>query len=190
MPLIKFSLRSLVFATVMVGSCSSMAQDATINLIPYTFEIEPVIGTLLPRDIWGTPGTMSTVGIRSSYVISPPDGAFEASVLYHSAGSTDLEDHAMMYDLSWRQDFKSDLLLAYFNIGMQYSKWNLDIDYDATGACDPANCLTDAGTYTGIRVGAGIIMPLGPNTPLRMAMTFYKGPQLILLLEAGVGIRF
>jgi len=179
-------------ATILFSTVHSHAQSssASVNLSPYTFEIEPILGVLLPRDIWGTPGTLNTVGARASYVLSPPDGAIEVSALYHYAGSRDPEDSAIGFDASWRQEFQNELLMAYFNVGMHYSKWTMDIDYDADNNCVLENCGNDSGTHTGFRIGAGVIIPLGPTTPLKLGMTFMKGPQLLLLLESGIGIRF
>ena len=189
--------KKIIFACLVIFGLSLQNRDAlaqstgsAITLQPYRVEFTPVLGTLLPRDIWGTPGTLNTVGLRSSVVVSDPDGAIEVSGLYHYAGKKDPADHAVTFDVSWRQEFKNDLLNAYFNIGMHYSKWTLDLDYANDGSCFPENCQTDSGTHTGYRVGAGVIIPLGPNTPLKLAMDFYNGPQLLLLLEMGVGIRF
>jgi hypothetical protein len=178
-------LKISAFAIGLLSS-KSQAQKTSLALAPYTVEFSPVLGILLPYDIWGTPGTMNTVGIRSSYVLSPPDGAIEIGALYHSAGV----DRAFVIDASWRQEIALDFLLSYFSIGYHYSKWDLDIDYDAAGLCVPTSCQTDSGFHSGIKVGAGVQIPLGPTTPLKLGMIFYSGPQLILLLEAGLGIRF
>ncbi len=151
----------------------------------YLFEIAPTLGTNLPYDSWGIPGTLSVIGVRGFVPISGPNGV-EASVLYQSAGG----DTAYTIDASYRFEVPTEAFISFFNIGYHYSIFDLDVDYDAAGVCVPTSCATDSGTHQGIVFGAGVMAPLGTSTMGRLGMRFYKNPVTWLLLEAGLGFRF
>lgn len=151
----------------------------------YFLELTPAVGTNLPYDLWGTPGTFSVLGARAFAPIAAPNG-IEAGFLYQYAGV----DKAYTVDLSYRFEIPTEAFLSYFNIGYHYSIFDLEIDYDENGACVPANCLTDSGDHHGFSFGAGVMAPLGTATIGKLGMRFYKNPITWLLLEAGLGIRF
>lgn len=162
-------------------------------LADYTFEVTPLIGINLPYDLWGSSGTLTVYGIRGGYNLDKLGGvgAIETSFLYHKAGS----DSAMTYDLGYLYDFQEYGVNAFFTAGFHYSKFSLSIDYDEgheddAAYCNPRNCQTDSGTYSGIYVGGGINVPINPRVPVRFGMRFYNNPQLWLLLDMGVSVRF
>jgi hypothetical protein len=175
-----------VVSLALLTATPAWAQGAGgVKLAPYTFEITPTLGVNLPHDIWGAQ-TLSIYGVRGAWVFAPGHG-IEAGALYQSGSN----DTGLTTDVLYRYEMSSDLVDTFFAIGWHFTKLNLGLDYDATGACDPANCLTDSGLHQGLEIGAGIQTPIAPLVPLRFGMRFLqKEPSLMLLLELGVGIRF
>lgn len=164
----------------------STAHGQTGALAAYTIEVTPVVGLNLPYDIWGTPGTLNIIGIRSAYSLSP-DSSVEVGFLYHHK----LPDSMTGFDIVYRKEMVAESMNTFFVIGAHFTKFNLSVDRDADGVCVPTTCATDSGTHAGFVIGAGINLPVNPSAPIRLGMRFYKkNPSLMLLLEAGVGIRF
>lgn len=172
-----------------LGALSAHAENLNAN---YTVEIQPFLGINLPYDLWGTPGTLKTVGLRSSYNLNGLGGAgaIEGAFFLQHADP----DRAYTTDLGYRYDFVQEGLNAFFAIGFHYSYFKLDPDVNADGTCVlpgvDGQCLTDTGGHSGLFLGGGIMVPLTPNVPLKFGMRFYNGPQLWLHLEMGLGIRF
>jgi len=168
-------------------SVSATAQQSSKSELSgnYTFEIAPLVGKNLPYDLWGTPGTMSVIGVRGAFRLPNPHAAVESSIFYHHAGP----DNAYTIDVSFRYELYSDFLNGYFNIGAHYSRYNLEPDLEADGSCVLTGCVTDSGNHSGLTYGGGVMLPLG-EWPLRLGIRFYQNPQSWLLLEASYGIRF
>lgn len=152
--------------------------------VDYKFEISPLVGKNLPYDLWGTPGTLSVYGLRAAVPL--PTGALEGGVLYQVEGT----DKAYTLDFGYRYDTYFETLNFVLDVGVHASKFSLTVDYDSLGACVPANCSTDSGTHMGYYFGGGLSVPLSPAVPLRLRMRFYKSPQVWLLLNAEVALRF
>lgn len=158
----------------------------------YTIELTPNLGINLPYDLWGTPGTLSTIGLRGAYNITSlgGTGALELGAFVQHADP----DRAYTADAGYRYDFVQEGLNAFFGIGFHYSYFKLVADTNEDGSCVVASstgaCLTDSGAHSGIYVGGGIMMPLTPSIPVKFSMRFYNSPQLWLLLEMGMGFRF
>lgn len=173
--------------------CVTQARADTSLNTSYTFEITPHFGIDLPYDLWGTPGTLKTIGLRFAYNLAGAGGAgaLETAAIVQHADP----DRAYTFDLGYRYDFVQEGLNAFFSIGFHNSYFKLVADRKADGSCVVPNsagtaCLTDTGNYVGLFVGGGIMFPLAPSIPLKFAMRFYSKPQLWLLLEMGLGFRF
>ena len=164
------------------------AQAQVSKLAQFSFEVTPTIGKLLPYDLWGTPGTLTTYGLRTGYSLHQigAAGVLEASFLYHDAKP----DHAYTTDLGWNYEFAEQGLEVFFSIGFHYSYFSLKPDLDSDGNCVLSGCVTDSGPHSGVFLGGGLMIPLTATLPLRFAMRFYNKPQLWLLLETGLSIRF
>lgn len=156
-----------------------------VTLSKYTLEITPVVGFALPYDIWGIEGTLNTYGGQAAYSVND-DGALTAGGLFHQKSN----DWAYTVDVGYRHEINSLLFHAYFDIGVHYSKFNLKIDYNSSGACVPANCRTDSGSYGGIYGGSGLVIPISSLTLVRGGFRFYNNPQAWVLITGGLSIRF
>lgn len=152
--------------------------------VDYKFEIAPLLGKNLPYDLWGTPGTLSVYGVRGAVPL--PTGALEGGALYQVEGA----DKAYTLDFGYRYDTYFETLNFVLDVGIHASKFSLTVDYDSNGVCVPTNCSTDSGTHMGYYFGGGLSVPLSPTMPLRLRMRFYKSPQVWLLLNAEIAIRF
>jgi hypothetical protein len=151
----------------------------------YAIEIAPMIAMNLPYDLWGTPGTLNTLGARGSIRMANENGALEGAALYHHAG----EDNAYTIEAAYRFETYTGFLNGFFSIGLHYSVFNLEPDRNASGECVLDGCLTDSGQHYGLTYGGGIMLPTG-QYPVKLGIRFYQNPQQWLLLEAAYGIRF
>ncbi len=174
----------LVFSFLQT-SVHSFAAGKKSTLTAFTIEVTPGLGTSLPYDIWGTPGTLDVISLRSAYALSP-DSNIEVGVLYQMAS----DDKAYTIDVGYRMDIPTEAFNAYFNLGYHVSHFDLSVDYDENGDCVPTNCRTDSGFHRGINFGGGVFVPISPTRVLRLGMKFHKNPITWLLIEAGVGFRF
>lgn len=165
-------------------SKTSNAQNKGVELAAYTLEITPLIGINLPYDLWGATGTLNVLGVQSALSINEA-GAISVGALYHYKTN----DTAYTFDAGYRHEIKSLMFNAFFDIGLHYSQFNLEIDYDSDNNCIPANCLTDSGSHSGIYAGTGLIIPLAPMTLIRLGFRFYSNPQSWVMINAGLGIR-
>ena len=161
------------------------ASSGSSALANYTLEITPMIGINLPHDFWGVENTLNVYGVQGAYSVNEA-GAVTASVLYHAKDN----DWAYTIDSGYRHEIASNLFNAYFDVGLHYSKFNLEIDRDSDGECIPSNCKTDSGSYVGLYAGSGLVVPLSPLTLARMGFRFYNKPQSWVLISAGLSFRF
>jgi len=169
----------LGLGVALISQLAIAQQSAT-----YNFEVSPVLGRMLPYDINGASHTMPTYGLRVATPIN--SGALEAGALYTIKGS----DKVYTGDFGYRYESSVESLNFILNLGVHYSKFSLSVDRNAAELCEPADCSTDSGGYFGLYFGGGLQLPLSPMIPLRLTMRFYKNPQIWLLLEAGLGVRF
>lgn len=163
----------------------TLPTQAQTRLASYKWEFGGTAGLNLPYDLWGTPGTLSTLGVFGAMKVNDKGSISLGAILQHAD-----PDRAYTAEALFRYELSSASVNAIFMAGLHYSYFSLDLDYDETGSCVPANCLTDSGSHTGIVVGGGLQIPLGNYTPFRLAMKFYQSPQIWLLLEAGIGFRY
>ena len=175
-----------VAALLLSLTCPSQAADDNKGFAAYTWELNAAAGIDLPYDIWGTPGTFSTLALGAAYKVSEK-GSIQLSTIYQHAST---HDKAYTVDVGYGYELVAADFNTFFVAGLHYSHYALTVDHDSTGACVPENCLTDSGNHSGIFVGGGLQIPLSEFTPLRLSMKFFQNPQLWLLLEAGVGFRF
>jgi hypothetical protein len=164
---------------------SARAAQGASPFSPWTLEFTPIVGINLPYDIWGTPSTLSVLGLRSAYSINP-QASVSLGAMFHDGGV----DKGYTVDALFRYEMNTEAGVAFFEVGIHDTYLVFDIDYDELGNCVPSNCQTDSGNHLGVAIGGGVQFPIGPMMPLRLAMHFYKEPTLWLLLEAGIGIRF
>ncbi len=176
---------AIFLCSVLIAPPSLVFAASGKALSAFTFEVTPGVGTNLPYDIWGTPGTMDVLSLRTAYAASP-GGNIELGMLYQMAA----DDKAYTIDLGYRMDIPTDAFLAFFNIGYHVSKFELSVDYDDNGDCVPTNCLTDSGYHHGLNFGGGVFIPVSASRVIRLGMKFHKKPITWLLIEAGVGFRF
>ena len=151
----------------------------------YAIEIMPFVAKNLPYDSWGTPGTLSVLGIRGAIRIGNPTGALEGSIFYHHAGP----DTAYSVEAAYRHEMYTEgFINGYIVIGMHFTQISFEADLDGAGNCVIAGCQTDSGPHYGVTYGGGIMLPVG-EYPIKLGLRFYQNPQKMLLLEAGYGIR-
>lgn len=187
-------LRSRFFSILLFAAAAGHTQiihaqqgggDGQISA-DYLIEIMPFVAKNLPYDLWGTPGTLSVLGIRGAIRIGNPSGALEGSAFYHHASP----DVAYSLEAAYRHEvYSSGFINGYFAIGMHVSLFQLEEDRDVNGNCVVAGCRTDSGTHYGVTYGGGVMLPVG-EYPIKLGLRFYQNPQRFLLLEAGYGIRF
>jgi hypothetical protein len=167
----------------------ALAQNSSGGSISpaYSFEVDPFLGKNLPYDLWGADdGMLSVFGVRFGYRLPNPTGAVEASGFVHHKSP----DKAFTGEVAYRHEVYSSFLNGYFTIGLHYSYFKLEPDYDASGNCPQRyGCRTDSGSHTGLSYGGGLMLPVGVY-PIKLGVRFYQKPQSWLLLEAGYGIRF
>lgn len=175
----------LPFSLVLGSNFAFSQSKGSGALGNYTIEVTPTVGIMLPYDFWGIEGTLNTYGIQSAYSVNDT-GAITLSALYHSKDG----DTGYTVDSGYRHEINSNLFHAYFDVGLHYSNFSLERDYDSEGNCVPANCRVDSGTYFGIYGGTGLVIPLGQSTLARFGFRFYNNPQAWVLLGAGIGFRF
>jgi len=177
---------TLVAATLWGAAASAASSGGGgTTLASYSFEIAPLIGINLPYDVYGADGLLNTYGVQAGLSLDGPSSV-TVSGLYHSKEG----DWAWTVDGGYRHEINSALFNAFFDVGLHYSRFNLDVDRKADGTCIPASCATDSGSYVGIYLGSGIIIPLAPMTLARLGFRFYNNPQAWVLVSAGLGFRF
>ena len=178
----------LLLGTFCLTLSSAQAQKGGKSEISadYAIEIMPFAAQNLPYDLWGTPGTLSVIGIRGAIRIGNPTGALEGSAFYHHASP----DEAYSIEAAYRHEvYSNGFINGYFAIGIHYSRFQLEADRNTDGSCVLPGCQTDTGFHYGVTYGGGIMLPVG-EYPIKLGLRFYQNPQKWLLLEAGYGIRF
>ncbi len=173
-------LKLLLIGLIVVLHAPAFSQGSSTGFAAYKLEFTPVIGKNLPYDLYGTPGTLSIIGLRSAYKVGA--GAVEVgAIVQHND-----PDRAYTFDANYRGEIMAQGLNAYFVAGIHYSRFILTSEERD----DPNNGLTDSGNYVGITFGGGLQVPLSSSMPLKLGMRYYFKPQYWLVLEAGIGIRF
>jgi hypothetical protein len=169
---------------LLIFSIFSLPSRAAEGSSSYTFEIYPYFGVDLPNDIKGLQTTVKGGGVRGTYVINAP-ASLELGSFFWKSG----DDSGRTFDGGIYYEIQSDIK-AYFSAGLHYSTYAITVKYKTDGACVNQGCQTASGTHQGFYVGGGINVPISNTFPLKTGLRFYKGPNLWVLVDVGVGFRF
>ena len=176
---------------MLVGAMTSVdrlahAASGSGGLASYRWETGLNLGLDLPTKIRGTVGVIPTQSLRAAFQPGGTLFGFETGFLHQSSNGGQL----WTWDLGLRKDFNTEDINAAISFGYHVSYFSLHPVLDSSGACYYEGCPVATGLHTGPYLTTAIFTPLTPKLPLRFAMSYYFNPNLWILVELGLAMRF